>query len=343
MKSITKNKPLIIKSIILLLLILAVVLYLYWGVFREVINIIIVSAILAYILRPLRNFILNKSKLSKKVSTLIIMLSIFLVIVLLLLMIIPKIFNEIRNLPNLINKLMGYLGYIEQKIEESKSSILNLIYNEIKTKSWKLIMSVSNDTINRIINFSSNIVSVAIIPIVTYYFLSDGTNISNKLYLLVPIEKRNLTKKIIEDINLLLERYIVSQILLSLITGIMCFILFLILDIKFMLLLAIINGVFNVVPYFGAFFGGVPAVLIAFMDSPIKGLWVIIGILIVQQIEGNILAPKITAESTNIHPLLIIILLLIGERTSGVVGMILAIPIGVILKVIYDDLNYYLF
>lgn len=343
MKSLTKNKPLIIKSIILLLLILAVVLYLYWGVFREVINIIIVSAILAYILRPLRNFILNKSKLSKKVSTLIIMLSIFLVIVLLLLMIIPKIFNEIRNLPNLINKLMAYLGYIEQKIEESKSSILNLIYNEIKTKSWKLIMSVSNDTINRIINFSSNIVSVAIIPIVTYYFLSDGTNISNKLYLLVPIEKRNLTKKIIEDINLLLERYIVSQILLSLITGIMCFILFLILDIKFMLLLAIINGVFNVVPYFGAFFGGVPAVLIAFMDSPIKGLWVIIGILIVQQIEGNILAPKITAESTNIHPLLIIILLLIGERTSGVVGMILAIPIGVILKVIYDDLNYYLF
>ncbi|MDY6012824.1 AI-2E family transporter [Clostridium sp.] len=343
MKSLTKNKPLIIKSIILLLLILAVVLYLYWGVFREVINIIIVSAILAYILRPLRNFILNKSKLSKKVSTLIIMLSIFLVIVLLLLMIIPKIFNEIRNLPNLINKLMGYLVYIEQKIEESKSSILNLIYNEIKTKSWKLIMSVSNDTINRIINFSSNIVSVAIIPIVTYYFLSDGTNISNKLYLLVPIEKRNLTKKIIEDINLLLERYIVSQILLSLITGIMCFILFLILDIKFMLLLAIINGVFNVVPYFGAFFGGVPAVLIAFMDSPIKGLWVIIGILIVQQIEGNILAPKITAESTNIHPLLIIILLLIGERTSGVVGMILAIPIGVILKVIYDDLNYYLF
>ena len=152
-----------------------------------------------------------------------------------------------------------------------------------------------------------------------------------------------MTKKIIEDINLLLERYIVSQILLSLITGIMCFILFLILDIKFMLLLAIINGVFNVVPYFGAFFGGVPAVLIAFMDSPIKGLWVIIGILIVQQIEGNILAPKITAESTNIHPLLIIILLLIGERTSGVVGMILAIPIGVILKVIYDDLNYYLF
>lgn len=343
MKSLTKNKPLIIKSIILLLLILAVVLYLYWGVFREVINIIIVSAILAYILRPLRNFILNKSKLSKKVSTLIIMLSIFLVIVLLLLMIIPKIFNEIRNLPNLINKLMGYLVYIEQKIEESKSSILNLVYNEIKTKSWKLIMSVSNDTINRIINFSSNIVSVAIIPIVTYYFLSDGTNISNKLYLLVPIEKRNLTKKIIEDINLLLERYIVSQILLSLITGIMCFILFLILDIKFMLLLAIINGVFNVVPYFGAFFGGVPAVLIAFMDSPIKGLWVIIGILIVQQIEGNILAPKITAESTNIHPLLIIILLLIGERTSGVVGMILAIPIGVILKVIYDDLNYYLF
>lgn len=343
MKFLTKNKSLIIKSIILLLLILTVILYFYWGVFREVINIIIVSAILAYILRPLRNFILDKSRLSKKAATFIIMISILSAIVILFLMIIPKIINEISNLPTIINKFMSYLGYIERKIEESNSSIINLIYNEIKTKSWKVLMSVSNDTINRIINFSSNIVSVAIIPIVTYYFLSDGTNIANKLYLLIPIEKRNLTRKIIRDVNLLLERYIVSQILLSLLIGIMCFILFLILDIKFMLLLAIINAVFNIVPYFGAFFGGVPAVFIAFIDSPIKSLWVIIGILIIQQIEGNILAPKITAESTNIHPLIIIILLLIGERISGIAGMILAVPIGVILKVVYDDLNYYLF
>ena len=159
------------------------------------------------------------------------MISILSAIVILFLMIIPKIINEISNLPTIINKLMSYLGYIERKIEESNSSIINLIYNEMKNKSWKVLMSVSNDTINRIINFSSNIVSVAIIPIVTYYFLSDGTNIANKLYLLIPIEKRNLTKKIIRDINLLLERYIVSQILLSLLIGIMCFILFLILDI----------------------------------------------------------------------------------------------------------------
>lgn len=343
MRFLTKNKSLIVKSIILIVIILAVFLYFYWGVFREVVNIIIVSAILAYIIRPIRDFILNRCKLSKRTSTLIIMLGIFSVIVILFLIIIPKVMKEVNNFPIIINKLMDYLSYIEQKIEKSNSSIINLVYNEIKTKSWEVIMTISNNTINRIISFSSNIVSVAIIPVVTYYFLSDGDTITNKLYLLIPIEKRNLTRKIIGDINLLLERYIVSQILLSLVTGVMCFILFLILDIKFTLLLAIINGIFNVVPYFGAFFGGVPAVLVAFMDSPVKGLWVIVGIFIIQQIEGNILAPKITAESTNIHPLIIIILLLIGERISGVFGMILAIPIGVILKVIYDDLNYYLF
>ena len=83
--------------------------------------------------------------------------------------------------------------------------------------------------------------------------------------------------------------------------------------------------------------------IVALIDSPAKGLWIGLGILLIQQIEGNILAPKITADSTNIHPIVIIIILLIGEKIGGVCGMILAVPIGVILKVIYDDLNYYLF
>ena len=64
---------------------------------------------------------------------------------------------------------------------------------------------------------------------------------------------------------------------------------------------------------------------------------------LIQQIEGNILSPKITGDSTNMHPIIIIILLLIGEKLGGFVGMIIAVPIGVIIKVIYEDINDYLF
>ena len=86
-----------------------------------------------------------------------------------------------------------------------------------------------------------------------------------------------------------------------------------------------------------------PVILIALLDSPTKGIWAAIAIFIIQQIEGNILSPKITGDSTNIHPLVILLLLLIGEKFGGFIGMVIAIPIGVIIKVIYEDINYYLF
>ena len=99
----------------------------------------------------------------------------------------------------------------------------------------------------------------------------------------------------------------------------------------------------NIIPYFGPIFGAVPIIIVAFLDSVNKGIWVSILLLLLQQIEGNILSPKITGESTDIHPLVVIIILLIGEKLGGFTGMILAVPIGVIIKVIYEDINYYLF
>ncbi len=343
MKFPIKNKSLIIRGTILILLILSIVLYFNWIVFRDVINIIVISAILAYVLRPLRDILSNKCRISKRAATLVVMLSICFLIVLLFSLLIPKLMKEMNNSVTIIDELSNYLNDMGEKIRVNDSSIANTIYEELEVKLWRGIMALSHNAINWIINFTSNIVSIAIVPIVAYYFLSDGDSVSRKMYLLIPMEKRNIIRKIVNDVNLLLERYIVSQVMLSLATGVMCLILFLALDVKFPLILSIINGVFNIVPYFGAFFGGIPAVLIAFVDSPGKCLWVVIGILVIQQIEGNILAPKITADSTNIHPLIIIILLLIGEKVGGVTGMILAVPIGVILKVIYDDLNYYLF
>ncbi|MGL4570909.1 MAG: AI-2E family transporter [Clostridium sp.] len=338
------NRDLLIKISIILVVLVILLLYLNWNIFREVSNLILVSAILAYVLKPLRDMIIRKVKISRRKATLIVMLSICLVMLLIFAVLIPKLIREMGNSVQIIEDFSNYLKDFRNNIKFlDNSPIASTIYDDVEGKFWGYVMELSRNLITWVIQFANNIIAIAIVPVVSYYFLSDGEKISNKMYLIVPKEKRSVTKKIIEDINLLLERYIVSQVILSIATGVLCLVLFLGLDVKFAILLSIINGIFNIVPYFGAFFGGIPAVLVAFIDSPSKGFWVIIGIFIIQQIEGNILAPKVTADSTNIHPLIIIVLLLIGERLFGVCGMILAVPIGVIIKVIYDDLNYYLF
>ena len=109
------------------------------------------------------------------------------------------------------------------------------------------------------------------------------------------------------------------------------------------MVLAIINGVANIIPYFGPIIGGIPIIFMALTSSVSKGIISAIGVFLIQQFEGNFLAPKITGDSTNMHPIVIIILLVLGDKIGGVIGMVLIVPIAVIIKVIYDDIDYYLF
>ena len=140
-----------------------------------------------------------------------------------------------------------------------------------------------------------------------------------------------------------MSRYIISQLLLSVIIGALSTVALIILNVRFGIILGIFNGIFNIVPYFGPIIGGIPSVFVALIESPNKALWTAIAVFIIQQIEGNILSPKITGDSTNMHPIIIIILLLIGEKLGGFIGMIIIVPIAVIIKVIYEDINDYLF
>jgi len=113
--------------------------------------------------------------------------------------------------------------------------------------------------------------------------------------------------------------------------------------IDFPLILSLINGIFNIIPYFGPIFGIVPIILIGLLASPKIALYTALWLFALQQIEGSILSPKIIGESISMHPLTVILLLTIGGKVGGILGMILAVPLGVVFKVIYEDINYYLF
>ncbi len=161
--------------------------------------------------------------------------------------------------------------------------------------------------------------------------------------MIFPIKIRGIVKNVSEDIDKILARYIISQVILCLIITILTFLVLIGLGIKLPILLSLINGFFNIIPYFGPVIGSLPAILIALTKSPKTALWALILLYAIQQIEGDILAPKITGDSVDMHPLTVILLLLIGGKIYGFIGMVLAIPIGVIIKIIYEDLNYYLF
>ena len=329
-----KDKKRFIRNLIVTFIIFLFIFLLYqFEAFRDIIFIVLVSGIFAYILKPLYRFLCEKTKLNKNFLAMAIILSVIFLILFFLTVLIPSMFKEGESFDGLITGIEAFINDL----------IFDVVEAQVTEKLNILLVSFATSIINNLISFSENILAFAVIPVLAYYFLAYGDLLSNKFLYCCPMEKRGLLKNLGRDVDKVLGKYILGQLLLSLVVGVMTFIGMLILGIKFPLLLAFLNALLNIIPYFGAVLGAIPAIVVALVEGPNKILWVILTFLIIQQIEGNLIAPKITAESIDMHPILIIILLLIGEQIGGLLGMVFIVPIAVVIKVLFDDWDYYMF
>lgn len=339
-----KYKGLIVKLIISIVIAISIVMiYAFVEPIRAVTDLLIISIVIAYTLKPLRNYFCEKLHISYKKSSLLIILLLLLSFVGLIYCIVPTMLNESGNFGVMLDSIEEYILSLAARFKLDRLPIFETIYIQIGEKINMILSNTSTHLVDNLIDMGENLVTLAIVPITTYYFLADSKLIYNKLLLVLPTDKRVIVKNINKNIDKILSRYILSQLLLCLIIGVLSFILLLILRVKFPLVLSIINAVANIIPYFGPIIGGVPIIFIALTGSVTKGIIAAIGVILIQQVEGNFLAPKITGDSTNMHPIIIIILLVLGDKIGGVIGMVLIVPIAVIIKVIYDDIDYYLF
>lgn len=342
-KALRVNKKLIRNIIVILIAALFIFLLYKFEAFRDIILIIISSGIFAYILKPLYRFICEKTKLNKKFLAMGLVVGVILLILFFLTVLIPSMFKESESFDSLINSVETFINDLVMKLKFMELGVFEVVESQVTEQLNIFIANFANNVINNLIGFSENILAFAVIPVLAYYFLAYGDLISNKFLYCFPMNKRTLLKNLGRDVDKVLGKYILGQLILSFMVGVMTFMGMLILGLKFPLLLAFLNAILNVIPYFGAVLGAIPAIVVALVEGPNKILWVIVTFIIIQQIEGNLIAPKITAESIDMHPILIIILLLIGEQIGGLIGMVFIIPIAVIIKVLFEDWDYYMF
>ncbi|MBU4332000.1 AI-2E family transporter, partial [Patescibacteria group bacterium] len=128
-----------------------------------------------------------------------------------------------------------------------------------------------------------------------------------------------------------------GQVILMIIIGILSYIGLLILGVRYALLLALFAGLMEIIPYIGPIFGAVPAVFIALTQSPIKGLLVIVLYLIIQQLENNLIVPKIMKRAVGLNPIVVILVILIGGKIAGIVGALIAVPVATAFSVMLKD------
>jgi predicted PurR-regulated permease PerM len=342
MKKISKRK-LAITIICIVILVFIITIAIRIPLIKQLINLVFISFIVAYILKPLY-MLLIRHGVNKKAASSLIIVGLTSLILIAFMVLIPSAFSGSLNIDKSINELGNYLSNANMKIKGfNKNKVIANIINTIYQKANVQIIVIFDKILSSIMGLSENIVTYMVSPLIIYYFLCDSENMINKGLIVFPPESRNVMKKIIEDIDKILGKYIISQLILCGIITIATFFILMFMKVDFPLILSLINGVFNIIPYFGPIFGAVPAILIGLLESPKTALYIALWLITLQQIEGTILSPKIIGESISMHPLTVILLLLIGENVGGILGMILAVPLGVVIKVIYEDLNYYLF
>ncbi|MDW2798873.1 AI-2E family transporter [Clostridium boliviensis] len=322
----------------------------------EILMPVIYGAVLAYLLLPVYNRsrdisarTLNKVTRSRKtvlsfsrvLATLVSLIFLFVIVAGLFSMIIPEIYTSIMGIQDNFGENINNVALWLQKLFHDNPSFEKAvipIYDKVanQLQNWMTTDLVPNMS-TLIGSLSSGLLSVVLVlknlligVIVMVYLLNIKERLSAQgkkiIYSIFSLKTANQIIDEVRFVHRVFGGFITGKLLDSLIIGIMCFVLLNAMKMPYVLLVSVIIGVTNVVPFFGPFIGAIPSAFLILLVSPVKCLYFLIFILLLQQFDGNILGPKILGESTGLPSFWVLFSILLFGGLFGFVGMIIAVP-----------------
>ena len=317
---------------------------------------IIMGLVFAYLLNPMvkmieRNLIPvldEKIKNEKKVRSLARNIGVFTsilitlaVVILLLNMVLPELYESIRDmiisLPGQMNDAMEYLeahaikdsaisGTLNTVLENAAASLETWLRTDLISQVNQMMSSLTSG----VISFFETLFNIVIGLIVSVYVLTSKEKFIGQCkkatYALFQKDRANLILQVTRKSNEIFGGFVIGKIIDSIIIGIICFVVLSLLKMPYTLLVSVVVGVTNVIPFFGPFIGAVPSIILILLAEPIKGLYFMIFILLLQQFDGNILGPKILGNSTGLSAFWVVFSILLGGGMFGFVGMVMGVP-----------------
>ncbi|MCY9806702.1 AI-2E family transporter [Lentilactobacillus senioris] len=316
---------------------------------------IILAGFLFYMLNPIVNLIMKiklgpKKHISRTWAVSLVFILLVGVIVFAAVAFLPKLSEQVTTLLNHVpdaatstqNTVQHWLNQLndQQFVKElDLTSITDKIEKNITSYANSILKGVTSG-VGSIVSTATNVVIVAITtPVVLFYMLKDGYKLAPNIKRFLPAKGRDQIMELLEKMSDTLSKYIGGQMIECLFVGTFTAIGYFIIGLDYALLLGVIAGICNIIPYLGPYIGIFPALAISLSSgSWMSVVYNIIVVLIVQQIDGNFVYPNVIGKSLQIHPLTIIIILLAAGNIAGIAGMILAIPLYAVVKVVVSYL-----
>ncbi|WP_438444257.1 AI-2E family transporter [Gorillibacterium sp. sgz5001074] len=309
---------------------------------RAVLAPFIIAMIISYVLNPIV-VLLNRRKVPRTVAVLLIYAVFLASLTVIMMNMIPMFMTQLtqlnENMPDFTIKAQGMIDRFNES-EMLPDSVRSGINNSL----YKLETGISDWVSNYINNIGDKIdllFFAQIIPFVAFYILKDFQLIEKTVLAVVPKRNRRHVTRLLFEIDEALGNYIRGQFLVCIIIGFMAYVGYWLIDMPFPLLLASVVAVFNIIPYLGPYLGAAPAALMAASISWKMVLYVLLVNWLCQLLEGNVISPQVVGRTLHMHPLTIIFALLVGGRVAGVPGLILAVPLFAVMKVIFSHVSHY--
>lgn len=307
-------------------------------VIRDIVAILFFAVVLASAISPAVDWFQIK-KVPRIVGILLIYLALLGVIVLVLSLLIPAIINQSQelfaNFPSYIDSLTS--GFQSVKYYTNRYGLVEDVELTLQSVTQFLTRGRGEDVFSLLSNIVGGVVSFLIILVITFYMVIQDTSLKKTFRFLAPPRYQPYLTQLFHRIQKKIGWWLRGQLILSCIIGFLCYIGLLVLQVPYALVLALIAGLFEFVPYAGPVLAAIPAIIIGFTVSPLLALFVLVLYIVIQQVENNILVPKVMQKVIGLNPLISISALLIGATVGGVLGAILAIPVATALSVVVSD------
>ena len=299
-----------------------------------------IALILAYFFDPLYKFLINK-KAPKVLAIIIIFGIIIALLILTIFFIIPSVIKQLNILYNEIPKFINSYQALILSLEPQLSRFIDpadveALLKENLSELQKNILSFSRTIIIYLSNIVSSITfGMVIVPLILFYLLRDMLIFKENLYTFVSKEKKKEFKEILEEIDRIVSGFIRGRIIVCFIVGTLIGIGLYFLNLKFALIIGIISGIFNFVPYLGPIVGVILALIFAIGSPWWVLLMIVVLFVLVNQLEAIYLNPNILGKELGLHPLTVILSMLICGQLLGILGVLVAVPLAAILKVLF--------
>jgi len=330
---------------LLMLYLLQLIRPMLWDIFgflKSVLAPFLIALIISYILHPVVS-LLNDRKVPRTVAVLLIYAVFLISLTVILLNLIPVLTKQLKELNEHMPELTMRAQNLTEGLNDNKflpESVRKGIHQSIRKLEDGISTGISQ-YIEGIGNTLNAIFIAFITPFLAFYILKDYRLLEKAALAIVPQKHRQLTVKLLLEMDEALGHYVRGQLLVCAIVGILAYLGYWMIGMPYALLLASLVALFNIIPYVGPYFGAAPALIMASTVSVKMVILVIIVNVIVQILEGNIVSPQVVGRTLHMHPLTIIFALLVGGELAGIVGLILAVPMFAVGKVLFHHLRLY--